>query len=102
MLTPQDLHGVMAMMPAFATADAADIHAEHTVDVERLQDGVDRIIRDGVNVIATTGSFGEFHTLLPDEFETLARATVEAVAKRVPLFIGTTGLNSREVVRKMA
>ncbi|HZS00852.1 MAG TPA: dihydrodipicolinate synthase family protein [Chloroflexota bacterium] len=101
MLTPQDLHGVMAMMPAFATADAADIRAEHTVDVDHLKEGVDKAIRDGVDVIATTGSFGEFHTLLPEEFETLARATVEAVNKRVPLFIGATGLNSREVVRKM-
>jgi dihydrodipicolinate synthase/N-acetylneuraminate lyase len=101
MLTPQDLHGMMAMMPAFATADAADIRAEHTIDVDNLMAGVDRIIRDGADVIATTGSFGEFHTLLPDEFETLIRATVEAVARRIPLFIGVTSLNSREVVRKM-
>ena len=47
-------------------------------------------------MIATTGSFGEFHTLLPEEFETLVRATVEVVNKRVPLFIGCTSLNSRE------
>lgn len=101
MLTAQDLHGVMAMMPAFATADAADIRATSTVDVDNLQAGVNRIIEDGINVIATTGSFGEFHTLLWDELETLTHATVEAVNKRVPLFIGTTALNSREVVRKM-
>lgn len=101
MLTAQDLHGVMAMMPAFATPEAADIDATNTVAVDALQRGVDRIIRDGIDVIATTGSFGEFHTLLWDEFVTLTHATVEAVAKRVPLFIGVTSLNSREVVRKM-
>ncbi|HZR97557.1 MAG TPA: dihydrodipicolinate synthase family protein [Chloroflexota bacterium] len=101
MLTAQDLHGVMAMMPAFATPDAADINATSTIDVDNLKAGVDRIIRDGIDVIATTGSFGEFHTLLPDEFATLARATVEAVNQRVPLFIGCTALNSREAVQKM-
>jgi trans-o-hydroxybenzylidenepyruvate hydratase-aldolase len=101
MLSAQDLHGVMAMMPAFATPDAADINATSTIDVANLTAGVDRIIRDGIDVIATTGSFGEFHTLLPDEFATLVRATVEVVNKRVPLFIGCTALNSREAIQKM-
>ena len=102
MLTPADLHGTMAMMPAFATDDAADIQARSTIHTEHLREGVDRIIRDGVDVIATTGSFGEFHTLLRDEFETLTVATVEAVNHRVPLFIGCTSLNSREAVEKIA
>jgi dihydrodipicolinate synthase/N-acetylneuraminate lyase len=101
MITAQDLGGVMAMMPAFATADAGDIRARQTVDVDKLNAGVDRMIRDGINVISTTGSFGEFHTLLWDEFETLTHATVEIVNHRVPLFIGCTALNSREVVQKM-
>ena len=101
MYAPEDLRGLMAMMPAFATADAASIRARNTVDVDNLKAGVDRIIRDGANVIATTGSFGEFHTLLWDEFQTLTRAAVEAVGKRVPLFIGCTALNSREVVQRM-
>lgn len=29
------------------------------------------MVRDGADVIATTGSFGECHTLLPDEFRKL-------------------------------
>jgi dihydrodipicolinate synthase/N-acetylneuraminate lyase len=91
----------MAMMPAFATEDAADIRAKSTIDVDNLQSGVDRIIRDGINVIATTGSYGEFHTLLWDEFAMLTRATIEITNRRVPLFIGCTALNSREVVQKM-
>ncbi len=102
MLTAQYLKGIMAMMPAFATPDAADINATNTVAVDNLKTAVDKIIKDdGAQVIATTGSFGEFHTLLWPEFETITRATVEAVNKRVPLFIGCTALNSREVVQKM-
>ena len=101
MLTAQDLNGVMAMMPAFATANGADVDATDTVDVDNLRQGVDRAIKDGIDVIATTGSFGEFYDLLWDEFETLTRATVEAVNKRIPVFIGCTALNTREVLRKM-
>jgi hydratase-aldolase len=101
MLTPQDLHGIMTMMPAFATPDADRIEATSTVAVDNLAAGVDRIIKDGINVISTTGSFGEFHTLLADEFKTIVRASIEAVAGRVPLFIGCTSLNSRETVNKM-
>lgn len=101
MLSASDVGGMMAMMPAFATDDAADIRATATVDVGRLHRGLDRMIRDGADVIATTGSFGECHTLLPDEFRTLAHETVAVVKKRVPLFIGVTSVNSREAVEKI-
>ncbi|MGH7835280.1 MAG: dihydrodipicolinate synthase family protein, partial [Candidatus Binatia bacterium] len=62
---------------------------------------VDRIIKDGANNIATTGTYGECYNLLFEEFKTLAVATVDAVTKRVPLFIGCTSPNPREVVQKM-
>ena len=101
MISASDIGGMMAMMPAFATDAAADLAATDTVSVERLRAGLDRMVRDGADVIATTGSFGECHTLLPDEFETLARATAEVVRRRVPLFIGVTSANSRETVAKM-
>jgi len=101
MLNPSDLHGLMAMMPAFATDDALEIGSESTISLDRLERGLDRMISDGANVIATTGSFGEFHTLLPEELDVLAGAAVEVNRGRAPLFIGATGLNSREVVRKM-
>jgi trans-o-hydroxybenzylidenepyruvate hydratase-aldolase len=89
------------MMPAFATTDAVDIRATKTIAVDNLKESVDKIIKDGVNNIATTGTYGECYNLLFDEFKTLAVATVEAVKKRVPLFIGCTSPNPREVVQKM-
>ena len=51
--------------------------------------------------IATTGTYGECYNLLFDEFKTLAVATVETVKKRVPLFLGVTSSNPREVIQKM-
>ena len=101
MLTPKDLGGVLGMMPAFATEDAVDIRATQTIAVDNLKEGVDRIINDGIGLIATTGTYGECYNLLFEEFKTLTVAAVEVVKKRVPLFIGCTSPNSREVVQKM-
>src|SRR5690242_5380232 len=101
MLSANDLHGLMAMMPAFAKDGANDLAAVDTVDVERLRAGIDRMICDGGNIIATTGSFGECHTLLWDEFRTLAHESVDVTKQRVPLFIGVTSVNARETVQKM-
>jgi dihydrodipicolinate synthase/N-acetylneuraminate lyase len=101
MLVANDLNGVLAMMPAFATPDAVDVRTTQTIAVDNLKEGVDRIIKDGAQNIATTGTYGECYNLLFDEFKTLAVATVEAVRKRVPLFIGVTSPNPREVIQKM-
>jgi len=101
MIRAQDLRGVMAMMPAFTTSDGDSPNATRTVDTVALESAVDKIIRDGINVIATTGSFGEFHTLLWEELQTLTEATVSAVKKRVPVFIGCSSLNTRETLRQV-
>jgi len=101
MVTARDIGGMMAMMPAFATDAAGSLTATDTVSVERLGAGLDRMVRDGADVIATTGSFGECHTLLPDEFATLARECADVVARRAPLFVGVTSANARETVAKM-
>ena len=101
MLSAKDVGGLMAMMPAFATDDAADIRATSSIHVERLRSGLDRMVRDGADVIATTGSFGECHTLLAEEFRTLAHEAVAVVSKRVPIFVGVTSPNSRQVAEKM-
>lgn len=101
MITSADLTGLMTMMPAFGTDDAGDVRATDTVSVERMEHGINRMIADGGDIIATTGSFGEFHTLLFHEFKLLAESAAEIVANRVPLFIGVTSLNDREVLEKM-
>ena len=101
MLSAKDVGGLMGMMPAFATDNASDFKAQNTVDVGRLHQGVDRAVRDGFNVISTTGSFGECHTLTMDEFRVLANETVAAVKKRIPLFIGATSVNTREAIEKL-
>jgi 4-(2-carboxyphenyl)-2-oxobut-3-enoate aldolase len=101
MVTAKDVGGVMAMMPSFSTKDAGDLNSKNTVDVDSLKAGVDRMINDGIDVITTTGSFGECYNLHWDEYKTLAAAAVDAVKRRVPLFIGATSPNAREVVERL-
>lgn len=101
MIRAQDLKGIMAMMPAFTTPDGASPAASDTVNTAELERAVDKIVQDGVNVIATTGSFGECHTLLWEEFEKLAQASVAAARKRVPVIVGCTSLSTRETLRKI-
>jgi len=101
MIRAQDLKGVMAMMPAFTTPDGSSPNATDTIHTTELERAVDQIIRDGVDAIATMGSFGECHTLLWEEKKKLTEATIAAARKRVPVFIGCTSFNTRETMQQV-
>lgn len=62
-LVPSDMKGLWAFVPACSTPDAADLNAVDTIDTDALTSLVDRLVRDGVDGIVTTGSAGESHTL---------------------------------------
>ena len=78
--TFDDLKGVDAMMPPFTTPDAHDIRAKNTIDVDNLAEGVDQIVRDGVQVISTCSGSGEGWNMLWEEFKTQTRATLEQLS----------------------
>ena len=100
MYTADDLRGLNAMIPSFSKQMEIGLESDDTVDAEAVIDCVGRMIDDGIDVVSAMGSYGEFHTLTDNEFKTMVKATLDAVKKRVPVFIGVTSLNSREVVRK--
>ncbi len=99
-LTPEETRGVWSLIPACATPNGGDLEARDTVDVDKLAAMVERLIQAGVNGIATTGTLGEGHTLLWDEHKKLIQTVVEVARKRVPVFTGTTSLNTRRTVEK--
>ncbi len=99
-LTAEETRGVWSLIPACATADGDDLEARNTVDVDHLAAMVERLIQAGVNGIATTGTLGEGHTLLWDEHQKLIGTVIETVRKRVPVFTGTTSLNTRRTLEK--
>jgi dihydrodipicolinate synthase/N-acetylneuraminate lyase len=96
-----DLHGVCGMMPAFATSNASDWKQRQTFNEEALRKGLDRAINDGVHMIATTGTFGQVWNLFFDEWQALVRASIETVNNRVPLMLGVTSANPRELYLRM-
>jgi len=100
MYSAQDMHGLNAMMPAFAKEGANSLTATNTVNVDELTRDGNQMIKDGANAISTTGSFGEVSNILWEEMQVLFEATRDAVNKRVPLMFGVTSWNGREVVRK--
>lgn len=101
MLSCRDLQGLIGMMPAFTTEDGGDIRAKNTINVGELERSVDRAIRDGMNSIAPMATSGECYTLLWEEFKTLTDAAIRAAGKRVPVMIGCTSTNTREVLQKI-
>jgi dihydrodipicolinate synthase/N-acetylneuraminate lyase len=99
--TWDELKGVYAMMPAFETPDAGDIRTKNSIDVDNLHDAIDKVIKDGVQLIATMSGSGEGWNLLWPEFQTLVRETLDAVRGRAPIFFGCLSANPRETVEKI-
>ena len=101
MISASDLHGLIGMVPAFTTEDGWNPHAKNTVNVGELERALDRIIRDGMNIVAPMASSGECYTLLWDEFKLMTDTTIAVAKKRVPVMIGCTSTNTREALQKM-
>lgn len=95
-----DVAGVFAIMPTPATADASDPRALNTVDLDESARAANALVVDGVSAIMTNGTFGEGATLTWDEHREFARVVLDAVAGRVPVFVGATTLNTRDTVAR--
>jgi dihydrodipicolinate synthase/N-acetylneuraminate lyase len=99
-VTRDDIRGVMAIIPTPATAEAGDPAAMATVDVGETERAVRALVAAGVGGILTNGTCGEGATLLLEEWMEFIQAVVRAAGHRVPVFVGTTTLNTRETIRR--
>lgn len=70
-----------------------------TINYEALKELIDRLIDKGVNGIFILGSNGEFHVVSHEETVELTKKTVEFVNHRVPVYVGTGGNSTQEVIR---
>jgi len=101
-LTAADVTGAWAILPTPAREGASDWRNEDTVDLDETARAIDALIKAGVNGILTLGTFGECATLTWEEKRAFMATCAEAAAGRVPVFGGTTSLNTRESVRQTA
>lgn len=99
-ITANDINGVVAIIPTPSTPDAADWRAANTVDLEQTRRLVDAVVGAGVNVLMTTGTFGEGATLTWGGLQDFARCVVETTRGRCPVFVGVTTLNTRETIQR--
>ncbi|MFJ6617931.1 dihydrodipicolinate synthase family protein [Kitasatospora sp. NPDC091335] len=74
--------------------------ADGTLDLARLTELIDRLVRSGCHAIAPLGSTGESAYLDDQEWYTAAEASVSAVAGRVPTVVGIADLTTRSAVRR--
>lgn len=100
LLTPDDIHGAWAIIPTPSKPGAEDWRKEDTVDLDETARVVDALIVAGIDGILSLGTFGEGSTLTWDEKRRFMATAVDTAAGRVPIFGGTTSLNTRESVRQ--
>jgi 1-pyrroline-4-hydroxy-2-carboxylate deaminase len=78
------------VFPAATTQFAPDL----SVDIAATQKVQDALVRDGVHGLVVMGTVGENNSLEPDEKRAVLRASVEAVAGRVPVVAGVSELDT--------
>jgi 4-(2-carboxyphenyl)-2-oxobut-3-enoate aldolase len=103
-LTGRDLRGVMAYPPTPALPGAERVDARDTVDLAETERMIRVLVADGVDAIALNGTLGECASLMLDEWKAFAACvadTVRQVRPDLPVFIGTTTLNTRDTVERM-
>ncbi|WP_432770900.1 MAG: aldolase [Sphingopyxis sp.] len=98
LLRPDDIKGAWAIVPTPATENASDWRSENTVDLDEAARVVNGLIDAGIDGILSMGTLGEAATLTHGEKLDYMRAIVDAAGGRVPVFVGTTCLNTRDTI----
>ena len=99
-LTMQDIRGVVGIIPTPATPDAESWAAQNTIEFDQTIKMVQTVVDAGVDIIMTTGTFGECATLTWEELRSFTECVVKTVRGRRPVFAGVTTLNTRDTIRR--
>lgn len=99
-ITPDDFRGVFGIMPSPATPDASHWSTENSLNLPEVEKMV-RLLHDaGVDMLATTGTFGEGATLTWNELQALVECVAQVNAGKRPFFAGVTTLNTRDTIMR--
>ncbi len=97
-LSVDDIKGAWAILPTPAKPNASDWRELDTVDLDETARMVEGLIKGGINGILSMGTLGEAATLTYDEKIAYMGALVESARGRIPVFVGTTTLNTRDTI----
>ncbi len=99
-LTVDDFVGVAGIVPTPATDDAGQWNARQTVAYDETRKMIDLVVDAGVDILMTTGTFGECATLTWPELRGFVECVAQTAARRVPVFAGVTTLNTRDTIER--
>jgi len=97
-LTAADIRGAWAILPTPALPGASDWAMTSTVDLAETARIVEGLIAAGIDGLMSLGTYGEAAGLLWEEKRDFIACVVETVAGRVPVFTGSTTLNTRSTI----
>lgn len=78
----------MAIFPGVHVAIITPFTEKREVDVERLREHADWLIREGIHGLIPSGTCGEYASLTEPERATVVETVIEAAAGRVPVIVG--------------
>ncbi len=94
----KDLAGVFAVIPTSIKPGSDHWSAKDVVNLEETERVVNQLIHDGVHGIMVNGTLGEMATLKENEWKEYVDLVIKTVSDRVPVFVGTTTLNTRDTI----
>jgi len=98
-LTVDDIVGIVGILPTPATPDAERWDAVDTVALPEVEKMTRAAVGAGIEILMTTGTFGEAATLTWPETLALVDCVVQNSGRR-PVFAGVTTLNTRDTISR--
>ncbi|WP_319284957.1 dihydrodipicolinate synthase family protein [Pusillimonas sp.] len=95
-----DITGVVGIVPTPATPDASNWDAVNTVNLPETEKMIRLVVEAGVDIVMTTGTFGECATLTGNELVSFVETVTQTVGGKVPVFAGVTTLNTRDTIQR--
>ena len=99
-ITYDDFTGVAGIVPTPATPDASSWRAVQTIAYDETRRMIELMVTSGVDILMTTGTFGECATLTWPELKGFVECVAQTVAGRRPVFAGVTTLNTRDTIER--
>jgi len=99
-LTVDDITGIVGIVPTPANPGADRWDAKDTVNLRETEKMMEAVVGAGIEVVMTTGTFGECATLTWPELRGFVDCVVQTTRKRAPVFAGVTTLNTRDTIER--
>jgi len=99
-ISARDMRGVASIVPTPVKEGCDNWRAVDVVNLPEVERVVKAQVEAGIDMIWTTGTYGEGASLLWEEIQQFAEVVISAVNKRIPVFIGATTLNTRETIQR--